>query len=205
MNKCTWSTFTAMSITSISSSLQVSRMISSAASATSPSNTFPRYFGEKSFSGAFLLENMGYNGPIYKIKQKSPVKLRKETRIIEIKQNFRQKSVIYIKMEKQKFYPGKVSERSSERRALFLLTIFLHSVSFTSLVKLSFKPSNSVPAIRNCKTERALKRNVPAGSRTRILGSASPKDIHYHTGTKELAVNNLHTCFALSWTVTFNE
>jgi hypothetical protein len=63
-------------------------MISSATSATSPSNTFPRYLGEKSFSVAFLLENIRYNGAIHKNKEKSPVKLRKQAHLKEIWQNF---------------------------------------------------------------------------------------------------------------------
>jgi hypothetical protein len=69
----------------------------------------------KNFSVAFLLENIRYNSSIRKIKKKSPVNMRKETSIIEIKQNLCQKSVITIKIEKQEFCPGNVSERGEER------------------------------------------------------------------------------------------
>jgi hypothetical protein len=56
----------------------------------------PKHY--KSFSVAFLIGNIQYNCSIRKLKKKNPVNRKKETRIIEIKQNFCQKFVINIKI-----------------------------------------------------------------------------------------------------------
>jgi len=54
------------------------------------------------------------------MQKKRQVKLRKETSIIEIKQNFCQKSVITIKTKKEEFFLGKVSERINFRKKRLL-------------------------------------------------------------------------------------
>jgi len=60
--------------------------------------------------------------------------MRKENRIIGIKQNFCQKSTITIKIEKQQFYLGKVSERGKEKRDSVLLK-FIAPLNPSSLKK----------------------------------------------------------------------
>ena len=59
---------------------------------------------EKSYSVTFPIENIRYNGSIREFGEKRPVNMRKENRIIEIKQNFCQKFEITIKIEKQEYY-----------------------------------------------------------------------------------------------------
>ena len=78
----------------------------------------------KSFSVAFLLEDIQYTSPIHKFKEKRLVNMRKETHIIEIKQNFCQKSVITIKIEKEEFYPCKIFKRIIEHGAWRLNATF---------------------------------------------------------------------------------
>jgi hypothetical protein len=70
-----------------------------------------------------------------------PVKLRKESHIKEIWQNFYQKFAAPFKMKKQEFRPGEVSERSKERRALLFgyLSIAGSYFSFYLLLKLKAK------------------------------------------------------------------
>lgn len=52
---------------------------------------------------------------------------------------------------------------------------------------------------------RIVGHNAPAGNRTRMLGSAGPTDVHYHTGAKESPFNNIQIYFSPSGTIAFNE
>jgi len=74
----------------------------------------------KNFSISFILQTIRYNESICKTKKKSTVKLRKRAHLKEIGRNFYQKFATPFKIEKQEFRPGKVSERSKERRDSFL-------------------------------------------------------------------------------------
>jgi hypothetical protein len=84
--------------------------------------------------------------------------MKKETRIIEINQNFCQQSVITIKIEKPEFYPGEVSERSKERRDFFLLTISTSIILICSPplgpILFSLSGSSIFPSSFNTKVPR---------------------------------------------------